>query len=128
MSFFTNGMNIQEAKEFFADSDFSAETKKKIAKLLDGKTALDEFTTESIKALMQLELEKDFKEAGVEILHDVEAEETEKEYKADLEKIEKDLTEDQDFVDSELKKLDDIRKRVVKTSEDMTADAIRQSI
>ena len=121
-------MNIQEAREFFADSDFSPETKRKIAKLLENKTVLDEFTTESIKALMQMELEKDFKEAGVEILHDPEAEEVEKEYKNDLETIEKEMKEDQDFVDTELKKLDNARKRILKTSEDMAADVIRKTM
>jgi hypothetical protein len=121
-------MNIQEAQEFFADSDFSGDTKKKIASLLKGKSVLDVGTTNAIKALMQEELDKDFSEAGVEILHDTQVEEVEKEYKADLEKIEQNIKEDQVFVETELDKLEVVRKRVMKTSDDMAVKAIQQSI
>ena len=121
-------MDIQEAREFFADSDFSAHTKKKIAAVLKRAAVLDIFTTEKVKALMQEELERDFAETGVDISDDPRVKKAGKKYKDDLEKIGKETKDDAAFVEKELTKLDSVRKQVVKTKDTMAADVIRKSM
>lgn len=120
-------MTIQEAKEFFATSDFSEETKKKIAAVFEGKRALDEKVLTAVKALMQEELNKDFAESGVTL---TEAQENEAAgiYAKELEKVDTELAEDTKFVETELKALDDVRKKMMTVSDAIDADAIRASI
>ena len=123
-------MTVQEAKEFFDGSDFSDASKAKIAQILAAKDmeVLDDETTDQIKAVMEEELEADFQEAGVDLSDDPEAQAELAKYNAELEQIEKDLADDMASVDKELKDLDGMRKEVMKVSDEMDADAIKQSM
>ena len=77
---------------------------------------------------MEEELEADFQEAGVDLSDDPEAQAELAKYNAELEQIEKDLADDMAYVDKELKDLDGMRKEVMKVSDEMDADAIKQSM
>lgn len=121
-------MDIQELKNFVSECEFSQETKNKINQLLEGKTELDTETIESIKVLMQAELDREFSEDDADIANDPKVKEIEKAYEVELKNIESDLKNDMIFVDSELKELETIRKQVAKTSDDVAANAIRDSI
>lgn len=121
-------MTIQEAQDFFAASDFSDITKSKIAKLLEGKKELDNQLILEIKELMQSELDQDFKDEGIDVSNTPEDKKSQAEYDAALDEIESDLQQDMNFVETELNDLEVQRKEVMKISDEMEADAIKQSI
>lgn len=121
-------MNIQELKDFFIKSDFSDGTKSVIASILSDKTEVTPGLVAQVKDVLQKELDADFKEMGVDTTNDVEAQKVEQEYMNELNTIEKDLNSDMDFVEKELGELEETRKQVLKISDEMEADVIKQSI
>lgn len=121
-------MNIQELKEFFINSDYSDETKSVLASILSDKIEITPGLTSQIKDVLQKELDIDFKEMGVDITNDIEAQKVEKEYVDELNTIEKDLNNDVEFVEKELGELEEKRKQILKISDEMEADKIKQSI
>jgi NifU-like protein involved in Fe-S cluster formation len=121
-------MTIQEAQHFFETCDFSEASKAKILELLNGKTALDLATITQIKAVMQEELDADFKEAGIDEDNDPVLKDIRGQYAKKLEEIDLELQEDMAFVETELAELDKARKEVMQISDEMEADAIKQTI
>lgn len=121
-------MTIQEFKDFFSKSNFSEIAKSKIMAVLEGKEEVGAEVFSKVREIMQAELDADFNEAGVDISTDAEAQAIKKEYEDKLEKIETELNEDMSFVEGELKELEDMRQKVMKVSDEMDADKIRQSM
>ncbi len=121
-------MNIQELRDFFINSDYSAETKSILSSILSEKTEVTPGLTIQIKDVLQKELDADFKELGVDATNDIEAEKIEKEYTEQLDTIEKDLNDDMEFVEKELAELEETRKQVLKISDEIEAEKIKQSI
>ena len=60
-------MDIEELKQFIESSDFTHETKQKIAGMLAGKAVLDYDVYNAVKEILQQELDSDFKEVGVDL-------------------------------------------------------------
>ena len=112
-------MNIQELKDFFIASEYSDETKKVIAQILSDKVEATPEVIFQIKEILQKELDADFEELGIDITGDPEAEIIEKEYAEELDLIEKDLDNDMEFVEKELNELEEIRKQVLKISDEI---------
>ena len=121
-------MNIQELKDFFDKSDYSSETGNSISSILAEKTEVTPVLISQIKDILQKELDLDFEELGVNNKDTPEFQKIEKEYTEALETIEKDLENDMAFVDKELKELDEVRKKVSQTSDEIEADKLRQSM
>jgi len=121
-------MNIQELKDFFIKSDYSDETKSVLASILADKSEVTPGLIAEIKDVLQTELDADFKEMGVDVTNDPEAQKIEKEYVEELDTIEKDLNNDMEFVEKELEELDEKRKQIVKISDEMEAGKIKQTI
>ena len=121
-------MNIQELRDFFAASAYGEETKAVLAGILADKTEVTPGLIFQVKDILQKELDADFKELGVDVTSDPEAQKIEKEYTETLDKIEKDLNEDMEFVEKELNDLEEIRKKVNKVSEEIEIDIIKKSI
>lgn len=121
-------MNIQELKDFFIASDYSDKTKSEIAQVLSGKIEVTPGLFAQVKDILQKELDADFKELGVDVTNDPEAQKIEKEYVDELDTIEKDLNEDMAFVEKELKELDETRKQILKISDEMEAEEIKKKI
>ncbi len=119
-------MNIQELKDFFIASEYSDETKKIIAAILSDKVEATPEMIFQIKEILQNELDADFKEAGVDITGDPEAEIIEKEYAEELDLIEKDLNSDMEFVEKELNELDELNTKVQEISDEMEAGEIKK--
>lgn len=119
-------MTVQEAQKFFEATEFSSETKKKIAELLHGKEVLDPYTTLEIKAAMQVELFKSLED--VDVSDTEEAKQIEKAYEDDVAEIEKNLKDNMEFVEGELKELDDVYSKLTRISDDIKADKIREFI
>lgn len=121
-------MNIQELKDFFIASDYSDETKTLLAGILSDKMEVTPGLIFQVKDVLQAELDVDFKELGIDVENNPEAQKIEKEYIGELDEIEKELGKDVDFVENELKELDKTRKQVLKISDEMEAEEIRKSI
>ena len=121
-------MTIEEAREFFAGTDFSAETKEKIEAILSAATTLGHFEIFEIKRLMQEELDKDFAEAGVDISQNGEAQAAQAVYTAAMKNVESGFEDDVAFVETEIDALDQIRKKVAAVSDGLAANAIKNSI
>lgn len=121
-------MNIQELKDFFIASDYSDNTKSEIAQLLSDKTEVTPGLFSKIKDILQKELDADFKDLGVDVSSDPEAQKIEKEYTDQLDVIEKDLNEDMAFVEKELKDLEETRKQILKISDEIEAEELRKTI
>jgi len=121
-------MNIQELRDFFTASDYSSETKATLSGILADKTEVTPGLISQVKDVLQKELDADFKELGVDIEGNEEAQLAQKEYNDTLVSIEKDLAEDMNLVEKELNELEEVRKTVSKISDEMEADKIRQSI
>ena len=110
-------MDIEELKQFIDASDFTPETKQKVSIVLAGKAVLDYDTYAGVKEILQQELDSDFKEAGVDLTNDTEAQGIEKKYEAALEEIDASLIEDEKFIENETKRLDEISDRIQKIPE-----------
>ena len=121
-------MNIQELKDFFINSEFTDSTKSVIAGILSDKTEVTPGLIAQVKDVLQKELDADFKELGVDVTNDAEAQKIEQEYVEELGVIEKDLNEDMEFVDKELKDLEETRKQVLKISDEMEAEEIKKTM
>ncbi|MEI7709244.1 MAG: hypothetical protein WCI76_00850 [bacterium] len=121
-------MTIQELKDFFAKSDFSEASKAKIMSILDGKKEVGNEVFSQVKAVMQEELDKDFNDAGVDVSNNPEAQAAKKEYDEKLDGITNELNDDVAFVEKELTDLEVMRKQVIKASDDLEADKIRQDV
>ena len=98
-------MDIEELKQFIESSDFTPETKQKIAVMLSGKAVLDYDTYAGVKEILQQELDSDFKEAGIDLSDDPEAQNAEKKYELALEEIESSMEEDTQFIEEKTKNL-----------------------
>ncbi len=121
-------MTIQEAKEFFAGSEFSDETKGKINAVLNGAQALGPNQILEIKALMQAELNRDFEETGADFSAVPEIAAADAEYAKKMGDMEREFAEDTAYAETELAALDEIRKKVAAVSDKLQADAIKQTI
>ncbi len=121
-------MNIQELKEFFVKSDYSDSTKDAINKILIDKTEVTPGLIFQVKDILQTELDLDFKELGVDGPNNPEVQELEKEYIKTLDTIQKDLDGDMNFVEKEFTELEELRKNVLKSSDEMEAEKIKQSM
>ena len=105
-------MDIEELKQFIEASEFTPETKQKITIVLAGKAVLDYDTYAGVKEILQQELDNDFKEAGVDLTGDPEAENLEKAYEAELAEIDASLEEDNAFIEEKTKSLGDMADRL----------------
>ncbi len=114
-------MDIQELRQFIEASDFSPETKQKVAVILAGKAILDYDTYASIKDILQQELDNDFESAGVDVSEDPEVKQAEAEYQAELEDINKEIEEDGAYIDQEMQKIEEIKQRIDKIDSDIKA-------
>ena len=110
-------MDIEELKQFIESSDFTPETKQKIAVMLAGKAVLDYDTYAGVKELLQQELESDFKEAGIDLTDDPEAQEEEKKYETALEQIDASMEEDMNFIEEKTKNLSDMSDTLAQVTE-----------
>ena len=99
-------MEIEELKQFCESSDFTPETKHKIATVLAGKAVLDYDTYAAVKEILQQELDSDFAEAGVDLSDDPEAQAEEAKYEAEMHELDKLMEGDMDFIEKEKADLD----------------------
>jgi hypothetical protein len=101
-------MDIEELKQFINESDFTPETKQKVMIVLAGKAVLDYDTYAGVKAILQQELDEDFKGAGVDIDNDSRGTKIEDEYESELDEVNKSLEDDKKFIEEETNKLNDM--------------------
>ena len=125
-------MNIKELKDFFANSAYSNDTKSIINGILMETTEVTPGLISQVKDVLQKELDVDFQELGVDAENDPELQKIEQEYVEALDNIENDLNSDMGFVEKELKELEEIRKKVIRSSDDVEAvqmaDKLKQSM
>ena len=125
-------MNIKELKDFFSISAYSNDTKSIINGILMETTEVTPGLISQVKDVLQKELDVDFQELGVDAENDPELQKIEQEYVEALDNIENDLNSDMGFVEKELKELEEIRKKVIRSSDDVEAvqmaDKLKQSM
>ena len=121
-------MTVQEARDFFAGSDFSTETKSKINAVLASAATLGPAEIAAIKALMQEELDKDFEETGADFSAIPEIREAEAAHGAAQAGIEKEFADDMAYIETEVAQFDEVRKKLAAVSDHLEADAIKQTI
>ena len=110
-------MDIEELKQFIEASEFTPETKQKVWIVLAGKAVLDYDTYAGVKEILQQELDKDFKEAGVDLDGDLEAEKIQKEYETSLAEIDASVEEDNMFIKAQTESLDGMADKLNAISE-----------
>lgn len=98
-------MDIQELRQFIADSEFTPETKQKVSVLLAGKAVLDYDTYNAIKEILQQELDGDYEREGIDLTDDPEMIEVEAKYKEELERMDEEMAEEIAYADNEEKKI-----------------------
>ena len=99
-------MDIHELEQFIEASEFTQETKKKVAIILAGKAVLDYDTYAAIKEILQQELDADFEKAGVDVSSDPDVQNAEAQYQAELDRLNAEIEEDERFIAEETKKLE----------------------
>ncbi len=110
-------MEIEELRQFIQASDFTPQTKQKIAVMLAGKAVLDYDTYAGVKEILQQELDSDFKEAGVDLSNDPQDQADELAYEAELEQLNATLDNDLQFIEEEKKKLEEIDVQIAQAEE-----------
>ncbi len=121
-------MTIEEAKAFFESTDFSAETKAEIMRVLEGKEELGYSEVAKIKIIMQMELNRDLEAAGLDYSENSAIKRAEAAHAENLRKIEAELAADVAFVESELAALDDARKKAMAIEDQLAVQALKESI